>query len=31
MANLNAEALRELAVGYMTGRKGKNSYCASRA
>ena len=26
MANLNAEALRELAVGYMTGRKGKNSY-----
>ena len=26
MANLNAEALRELAVGYMTGRKSKNSY-----
>ena len=26
MANLNAEALRELAVSYMTGRKGKNSY-----
>ena len=26
MAQTNIEALRELAVDYMTGRKGKNSY-----